>query len=189
MHSSSSWKWIRSFSMSALNNTKKSRSEYILVHTNLISPEILKSLLLCSYRKEKDRRKEDIWCRIEELAKRNPNYAPNKNNSIESSCEDTGFGEQEPDIDMSYEKVQAESKKVSRQSAVTKEKEEFELTSFFHSFRFASKWMLTSHCFDGNQNCLMTRTRSKLWTTTREPTSTCQRLRMWTNANGSCHAA
>ncbi|KAK6635219.1 Serine/threonine-protein phosphatase 2A 56 kDa regulatory subunit gamma isoform [Polyplax serrata] len=66
-------------------------------------------------KKEKDRRKEDIWCRIEELAKRNPNYAPNKNNSIESSCEDTGFGEQEPDIDMSYEKVQAESKKVRKQ--------------------------------------------------------------------------
>lgn len=65
------------------------------------------------FRKEKDRRKEDIWYRIEELAKRNPNYAPIKNNSIESSCDDTGFRDQEPDIDMSYEKVQAESKKVS----------------------------------------------------------------------------
>ncbi|EEB13150.1 serine/threonine-protein phosphatase 2A 56 kDa regulatory subunit delta isoform, putative [Pediculus humanus corporis] len=67
-------------------------------------------------KKEKDKRKEDIWCRIEELAKRNPNYAPNKNNnSSVSSYDNVGFGDQEPEVDMSYEKVQAESNKVRKQ--------------------------------------------------------------------------
>lgn len=74
---------------------------------------MLSSLLeFNTFRKEKDRKKEDIWCRLEELAKRNPGYAPIQNSMNDSNFSDVGFGDQEPDVDMSYERVQAESKKV-----------------------------------------------------------------------------
>lgn len=54
-----------------------------------------------------------MWLRIEELAKRNPNYAPLKN-SIEPSYDENPYGEQEPDIDMPYDKMEAESKEVTK---------------------------------------------------------------------------
>ncbi|KAL0269667.1 UNVERIFIED_CONTAM: hypothetical protein PYX00_007317 [Menopon gallinae] len=65
-------------------------------------------------KKEKDRRREDMWLRIEELAKKNPNYAP-LNNSIEPSYDENTYGDQEPDIDMPYDKMEAESKEARKQ--------------------------------------------------------------------------
>ena len=57
-----------------------------------------------------------MWYRIEEVAKRNPNYALIYNNydsSTNNSCDDNmGYGDQDPDVDMSYEKVEAESREV-----------------------------------------------------------------------------
>lgn len=58
-----------------------------------------------------------MWHRIEEVAKRNPNYALIYNSldsSTNNSCDDLmGFGDQDPDVDMSYEKVEAESREVN----------------------------------------------------------------------------
>lgn len=56
-----------------------------------------------------------MWYRIEEVAKRNPNYALIYNSydsSTNNSCDEMGYGDQDPDVDMSYEKVEAESREV-----------------------------------------------------------------------------
>lgn len=71
--------------------------------------------------KERQRDRDEAWTRVEELAMRNPGYAPSRTNSIDSSIGEMGSPlDGDADDDMTYEKLEAEAREV--QKARNKEK-------------------------------------------------------------------
>lgn len=71
--------------------------------------------------KERQRDRDEAWTRVEELAMRNPGYAPSRANSIDSSIGEMGSPlDGDADDDMTYEKLEAEAREV--QKARNKEK-------------------------------------------------------------------
>jgi len=65
--------------------------------------------------KERQRDRDEAWTRVEELAMRNPGYAPSRTNSIDSSIGDMGSPlDGDADDDMTYEKLEAEAREVQK---------------------------------------------------------------------------
>ncbi|PSN56906.1 Serine/threonine-protein phosphatase 2A 56 kDa regulatory subunit delta isoform [Blattella germanica] len=63
--------------------------------------------------KERQRDRDEAWTRVEELAMRNPGYAPSRTNSIDSSIGDLGSPmDGDADDDMTYEKLEAEAREM-----------------------------------------------------------------------------
>jgi len=65
--------------------------------------------------KERQRDRDEAWTRVEELAMRNPGYAPSRTNSIDSSIgEMVSPLDGDADDDMTYEKLEAEAREVQK---------------------------------------------------------------------------
>ncbi|XP_049851138.1 serine/threonine-protein phosphatase 2A 56 kDa regulatory subunit gamma isoform-like isoform X3 [Schistocerca gregaria] len=66
--------------------------------------------------KERQKDREEAWSRIEELAMRNPGYAPSRTNSIASSMDEMSspLGEGEIEDDLSMEKLELEAREVRK---------------------------------------------------------------------------
>ncbi|GFG30799.1 hypothetical protein Cfor_00179 [Coptotermes formosanus] len=65
--------------------------------------------------KERQRDRDEAWTRVEELAMRNPGYAPSRTNSIDSSIGEMGSPlDGDADDDMTYEKLEAEAREVQK---------------------------------------------------------------------------
>nr|CAD7259390.1 unnamed protein product [Timema shepardi] len=65
--------------------------------------------------KERQRDRDDAWTRVEELAMRNPCYAPSRTDSIDSSTDlSSPLAEGDADEDMTYEKLEAEAREVRK---------------------------------------------------------------------------
>nr|CAD7395743.1 unnamed protein product [Timema cristinae] len=65
--------------------------------------------------KERQRDRDDAWTRVEELAMRNPCYAPSCTDSINSSIDlSSPIAEGDADDDMTYEKLEAEAREVRK---------------------------------------------------------------------------
>ncbi|XP_023721847.1 serine/threonine-protein phosphatase 2A 56 kDa regulatory subunit gamma isoform isoform X6 [Cryptotermes secundus] len=65
--------------------------------------------------KERQRNRDEAWTRVEELAMRNPGYAPSRTNSIDSSISDMGSPlDGDAEDDMTYEKLEAEAREVRK---------------------------------------------------------------------------
>ncbi|XP_069675196.1 serine/threonine-protein phosphatase 2A 56 kDa regulatory subunit gamma isoform isoform X4 [Periplaneta americana] len=65
--------------------------------------------------KERQRDRDEAWTRVEELAMRNPGYAPSRTNSIDSSIGDLGSPlDGDAEDDMTYEKLEAEAREVRK---------------------------------------------------------------------------
>ncbi|XP_021920020.1 serine/threonine-protein phosphatase 2A 56 kDa regulatory subunit gamma isoform-like isoform X3 [Zootermopsis nevadensis] len=61
--------------------------------------------------KERQRDRDEAWTRVEELAMRNPGYAPSRTNSIDSSIGDLSSPlDGDAEDDMTYEKLEAEAR-------------------------------------------------------------------------------
>lgn len=64
--------------------------------------------------KERQRDRDEAWTRVEELAMRNPGYAPSRTNSIDSSIGDLSSPlDGDAEDDMTYEKLEAEAREVN----------------------------------------------------------------------------
>ncbi|XP_066996486.1 serine/threonine-protein phosphatase 2A 56 kDa regulatory subunit gamma isoform isoform X2 [Anabrus simplex] len=66
--------------------------------------------------KERQRDRDEAWSRVEELAMRNPSYAPLRSDSIDSSASDLGspIADGTADEEITYEKLEAESREVRK---------------------------------------------------------------------------
>nr|CAD7440643.1 unnamed protein product [Timema bartmani] len=65
--------------------------------------------------KERQRDRDDAWTRVEELAMRNPCYAPSRTDSIDSSIDlSSPIADGDADEDMTYEKLEAEAREVRK---------------------------------------------------------------------------
>ncbi|XP_063231855.1 serine/threonine-protein phosphatase 2A 56 kDa regulatory subunit gamma isoform isoform X2 [Bacillus rossius redtenbacheri] len=63
--------------------------------------------------KERQRDREEAWGRVEELAMRNPSYAPSRASSVDSNMDASPEGDDNAD-DITYEKLEAEAREVRK---------------------------------------------------------------------------